>query len=190
MTGTSPLAHHSRRRSHQHPPATAERDTMSIPSSPNPSCGNCSSHDQPQATSRQTCQTCQTCQREAAAAAFDRGPQRRGGTPARSGAVRKSGPAEQGPQSAGGRGQAGAHRPGGLCQGGARPDFTYSDGTPALGGAGGRNLREAGHLLAVGGSATPLQRAPHHPGALAHHVRHRQAAHQPPPADRQAGGDL
>ena len=178
------MAHHSRRMPHQTAPATAERDTMSMPSSPNPSCGKRSSHNQPQATS------CKTGQREAAAAAFDRGPQRRGGAAAGSGAVWKPGPGEQGPQSAGGRGQAGAHRPGGLCQGGARPDLTSSYGTPALGGAGGRNLREAGHSLAAGGSATPLQRAAYHPGALAHHVRHRQTAHQPPPADRQAGGDL
>ena len=184
MTGTSPQAHHSRRRSHQPLPATAERDTMNIPSSPNPSCGNCFSHDQPQATSRQT------GQREAAAAAFDRGPQRRGGAAARSGAVRKSGPAEQGPQSAGGRGQAGADRNRCVRQSGPWADLRHPDGTPALGGAGGRNLREAGHPLAAGGSATPLQRASHHPGALAHHVRHRQTAHQPPPADRQAGGDL
>lgn len=184
MTGTNSLAHHSRRRTHQPQPATADRDTMSISSSLNPSCGNCSSHDPPQATSRQT------CQREAATAAFDRGPQRRGGAAARSGAFRQPGPAEQGPESAGGRGQAGAHRPGGLCQGGARPDFPHSDGTPTLGGAGGRNLRAAGHPLAARGSATPLQRAAHHPGALAHHIRHRQTAHQPPPADRQAGGDL
>ncbi len=184
MTGTYSLARHSRRRPHQPPPATAERDTMSIPSSLNPSCGNRSSHNQSQATSRQT------CQREAAAAAFDRGPQRRGGAATRSGAFRKSGPGEQGPESAGGRGQACAHRPGGLCQGGARPDFRYSDGTPDPGSAGDRNLRAAGHPLAAGGCATPLQRAAHHPGALAHHVRHRQTAHQPPSADRQAGGGV
>ena len=184
MTGTSPLAHHCRCRSHQPPPATAERDTMSIPSSPNPSCGNCLSHDQPQATSRQS------GQREAAAAAFDRGPQRRGGAAARSGAVRKSGPGEQGSQSAGGRGQAGAHRPWGLCQSGTWTDLRHSDGTPAAGRVSRRNLRSAGHRLAAGCSATPLQRAPHHPGALAYHVRHRQAANQPPSSDRQAGGGV
>ena len=184
MTGSSSLAHHSRRRSHQPQPATAERDTMSIPSRPNPSCGNCSSHDQPRATSRQT------CQREAAAAAFDCGPQRRGGAAARPGAFRKSGPGEQSPEPTGGRGQAGADRNRCVRQSGPWADLRHPDGTPALGGAGGRNLRAAGHPLAAGVSAAPLQRASHHPGALAHHVRHRQTAHQPSPADRQAGGGL
>lgn len=184
MTGSSSRAHHSRRRLRTDSPATAERDTMSIPSTLNPSCGKCSSHDQPQATSRQA------GQREAAAAAFDRGPQRRGGAAARPGAIRKSGPGEQSPEPTGGRRQAGADRHGRVRQSGPWADLRHPDGAPAAGRVGRRNLRSAWHPLAAGGSAAPLQRASHHPGALAHHVRHRQTAHQPPPADRQTGGGV
>ena len=172
---------------------------MSISCIHESSCGKRSSHCQPRAakcrggnhaSSNRQISNRQASQREAATAALDRRVQWRGGAAARSGAFRKSGPGEQSPESAGGRGQACAHRPGGLCQGSARTDFWHSNGTPALGRVGRRNLRSAGHSLAVGGSAAPLQRSAHHSGALAHHVRHRQTAHQPPSADRQAGGEL
>lgn len=184
MTGSSPLAHRSRLKPHQPAPTTADRDTMSIPGSPNPSCGNCSSHDHPQAISRQS------CQREATSAAFDRGPQRRGGAAAGCGAFRQSGPGEPRAEATGGRGQAGADRYRCVRQSGPWADLRHPDGTSAAGRLGRRNLRSAWHPLAAGGSAAPLQRASHHPGAVAHHIRHREAAHQPPPADRQTGGGV
>ena len=184
MTGSSPLARRSRRRPHQPATTTAERDTMSLPGRPNPSCGNCSSHNYPQAVSRQS------WQREATSAAFDRRPERRGGATTGCGAVRQSGPGEPRAEATGGRGQACADRNRCVRQSGTWADLRHPDGTSAAGRIGRRNLRSAGHRLEAGGGAAPLQRASHHPGSLAHHIRHREAAHQPPPADRQTGGGV
>jgi len=151
---------------------------------PNPGCGRHSGHPTPQASSAAL------SQREETPAALDCRTLGRGGAAARPGAFRKSGPGEQSPEPTGGRRQAGADRYGRVRQSGAWADFRHPDGAPAAGRVGRRNLRSSGYFLAAGGSAAPLQRAPHHPGALAHHVRHRQTAHQPPPADRQAGGGV
>ena len=164
--------------------APAQRTNMSMYSSPDPSCGKLFGHCQPQATIRQA------ILRKAAAAGLHCGTLGRGGVAAGTSALWQPGPAQPGAQATGSRGQACTHRPGGLPQGGARPDFWHSNGPPAPGGPGRRNLQSAGDPLAAGGSATPLQRAAHHPGALVHHVRHRQTAHQPPPADRQASGGV
>ena len=164
--------------------APAQGTSMSMYSRPDPSCGKLFGHYQPRATIRQA------NLREAAAAALHCGTPGRGGVAAGTSALWQPGPAQPGAQATAGRGQACTHRPGGLRQGVARPDFWHSNGTPTLGGAGSRNLRAAGDPLATGGSAAPLQRAAHHPGALAHYVRHRQAPNQPPPADRQASGGV
>ena len=169
--------------------------SMSISYSLNPSCGKSASHCQPRATSRRLnnreafeCEAFEweAVQREGAATALDRGPQWRGCVAAGSGALRQSGPDQPCPEATGERGQAGADRPGGLRQGGARTDLRHSDGPPAPGGSGRRNLRSAGDPLATGGGTTALQRATHHPGALAHHLRYGQTTDQPPAPDRQA----
>ena len=164
--------------------APAQGTSMSMYSSPEPSCGKLFGYYQPWATIRQA------SLREAAAAALHCGTPGRGGVAAGTSALWQPGPDQPGAQATGGRGQAGADRHGRVRQSCTWPDFRHPDGSAAAGGVGSRNLRPAGYLLAAGGSAAPLQRAAHHPGALAHHVRHRQAAHQPPPADRQTGGEL
>ena len=157
---------------------------MSMLCSPNSRCGNSSRHSLYQASKRAF------AQRERASAAIDRRAQWRGSAAARSGEIRQPGPGQPGAQATGGRGQAGEDWHGRIRQSSAWADFRHTDGSPAAGRVGRRNFRSAGHPLAVGGSAAAIQRAAHHPGALAHHVRHRQAAHQPPPADRQASGGV
>lgn len=181
MTGSRPLAHRSRRVPHQPATTTAERDTMIISGSPNPSCGNCSSHDHSQAVSRQSWQS------EAASAAFDLGPERRGGAAAGCGAVRQSGPSEPRAEATGGRGQAGSYRHGRVRQSEAWGTFWYADGQATARSIGRRNLRSARDSLAAWCCTAPLQLRGHHPGAMAHHLQYGQTAHQPTAADRQTG---
>jgi len=170
-------------------PAPAERDTMSIFCSLNSSRGKRASHCQPRAISPRA-RNREAFKREAAADALDCGPQWRGGFAARSGAFRQPGPGQPCPEAIGGRGQAGANRPGDLRQGSTRTHFWHSHGTPAARRPSGRNLRSAGDPLAAGGGAAPIQRAPHHPSALANQLRYGQTSYQPPDPDRQAGGGV
>ena len=129
-------------------------------------------------------------QREGAHPTLDCSAPWRGGASTGSGAFRQPGPDQPCTQAVGDGRKAGEDWHGRVRQSGAWANLWYPDGAPDARSVGRRNLREAGHPLAAGGSATPLQRAAHHPGALAHHVRHRQTAHQPPPADRQEGGGV
>ena len=132
----------------------------------------------------------QAAPREATPVALHCSPQWRGGAAAGSGALRQSGSDQPGAQATDGRGQAGADWQWRLRQSCTRAAFRPSDGTPAPGGLGRRNLQPAGDRLEAGGSTAALQLRRHHPGALAHHIQHRSTAHQPPATDRQAGGGV
>ena len=152
---------------------------MSVFCSQDPCCGKPSHHKTEQAAKRQ-----------AANATLNSGSQWRGGVASGSGALWQFGPDQPCLGPAGKRGQAGAYRYGGVRQGGARTDVRYPDGPPTARGPGGGNLRSFGDYLAAGGRPTPLQLRCHNPGALANHLRHRKAAHQPKVADRQTGGGV